>query len=298
MMFSQRSNAMCRTTAIAAIGAMMWAGSPALAQDEDPGPNTGKVSLSAGVDFTNGYYFRGLLQEDSGLIVQQWADITLNLAEGLDFTVGIWDSFHTEQTGASGTGPEIWYEADIYLGLTASMVKDWEMGITYTAYTSPNDAFSTVEEIALSAAYDDSWFWDGSDLFNGLAPSVVIAFETDQSVDGNDEGIYLGIGIEPSVNLMAGSDYPLTLSMPVTLGFSLDNYYESPVDGNDNFFGFFDVGVVASLPLTCVPADYGQWEVHAGVHILTLQGGNAEDFNDGDNPDVEYIGNIGISMSY
>lgn len=46
------------------------------------GPNTGKLSFSAGVDFTTQYFFRGILQENQDFIAQPFGEITATLYEG------------------------------------------------------------------------------------------------------------------------------------------------------------------------------------------------------------------------
>ena len=58
--------------------------------------NTGKISFSAGIDFTNAYFFRGLKQENEGFISQPYAELSASLfdapdAQGLtavSFTIG------------------------------------------------------------------------------------------------------------------------------------------------------------------------------------------------------------------
>ena len=49
-----------------------------VAQDEK-GPNTGRISISAGADYTTDYYFRGIVQETRDYIVQPYGDLTFKL---------------------------------------------------------------------------------------------------------------------------------------------------------------------------------------------------------------------------
>ncbi|MFQ5882976.1 MAG: hypothetical protein ACE5I9_10980 [Candidatus Methylomirabilales bacterium] len=263
------------------------------------GENKGKISLSAGVDFPTAYFFRGILQEDEDFIAQPYLETTINLYEAsealnsVSATLGIWNSFHAGPTGGSGTNndPRIWYEADLYGGLTFGLFEDWEAGVTYTAYTSPNGAFTTVQEIAFSLSFDDS------DLLGAfaLSPTVLVAIEIDEQADGGtDEGVYLELGIEPGFTVIESKDYPVSLAFPVTLGLSLDDYYQDS-SGDDDTFGYLDAGIVASMPLGFIPADYGSVKVFAGVHFLVL-GDNLEAVNTGD--DFEAIGTFGISLAY
>lgn len=295
--------------AVAALGAGVFmpttarAQEPAAAVEEAPAVNTGNVSLGLGFDVYSKYYFRGIIQEDQGVIFQPWGEVGVSLysneeAEAfssLDFTVGIWNSFHSEHTGAAGSGPDIWYESDIYVGLGFGIVGDLSGSVTYTAYTSPNGAFNTVEEVALGLDYDDTSLWEDAGIEGfSLAPSVTIAFETDNTAFGPDEGIYLQLGIEPS---FAITNTPVTLSFPVTVGLSIDDYYEA-VEGSStdqDTFGFVQAGIVASMPLEVIPAEFGAWDLSAGVYFLHL-GNNLEDANSSD--DFEVIGKLGLSMSY
>ncbi len=275
--------------------------STTLARAEEPaGPNRGKVSLGAGFDIQTAYFFRGILQEDQGFIFQPWAEMTFDLYEGSDTvnsvsgTLGIWNSIHSGPTGDDGPNadPRAWYEFDFYGGVTFGLADDWEAGAFYTIYTSPNGVFTSTQEIAFSIAYDDS------DLLGAyaLSPHVLIAFEFQGGgATGPDTGTYLELGVEPGFTAIESEKYPVTLSFPLTLGLSLDDYYQDPTDGDDDTFGYFDAGVVATVPLAFMPADYGSWEAYVKVDFLFL-GDSLETINNGD--DFEVIGTVGVAMTY
>ncbi len=261
------------------------------------GPNEGRMSLSAGVDFPTAYFFRGIIQEDDDVIAQPYGDVTFNLYQGtqgvngLRTTLGIWNSFHAEQTGATGD-PKSWYEADLYGSVSVVFLGVFELSPLYTAYTSPNGAFSDVHELALSLRLDDS---NRLGAF-ALSPSIAVAFEIDGQADGgSDEGVYLELGIEPGFTLVKSDRYPIAISFPLKVGLSLDNYYEHPVTGSDETFGYFDGGIALGIPLAFVLADFGRWSVSAAVHVLVL-GDSLEALNGGD--DFEVIGIFGVSLAY
>jgi hypothetical protein len=73
---------------------------PAQAPEPEKGPNTGRVSLGLGVDFPTDYYFRGILQEDTGTIMQPYGEINFKLLESdgplsaIVLTPGLWNSWH------------------------------------------------------------------------------------------------------------------------------------------------------------------------------------------------------------
>ena len=261
------------------------------------GENTGRISLNAGVDFTTAYYFRGILQEKNGFIAQPYGDVTFNLYEGsnginsVDATLGLWNSFQEKSPG-DPDDPKSWYEVDLYGGVTMGLFENWTVGGLYTAYISPNDSFETTQEVAFSLAYDDS------DLLGALAlsPQVLFAVEVQGGgATGPDLGTYFQLSFEPGLTLIESEDYPLHLSIPLTLGLSLDDYYQDPVTGDDSTFGYFDGGLVFSVPLAFIPADFGSWDFSAGVHFLAL-GDSTQAINNGDS--FEAIGIFGISLAY
>ena len=43
--------------------------------EEAKGPNAGRVSISAGVDWTTAYFFRGIKQETEDLILQPYGEV-------------------------------------------------------------------------------------------------------------------------------------------------------------------------------------------------------------------------------
>ncbi len=289
-----------------AIALGFMAPSNAIAEDA-PAVNNGKVSLSIGFEVTTDYIFRGLHQENQGLIVQPSAEVGFQLTDKLSASIGTWMSIHDNNTFASGgsTVPS-WYEADFYFGFSYQATDRTSVGISYTALTAPNDAFGTVEELAFSLSYDDSGRWDGvMGLPEGFAfnPSITLIIELDGQADGGtDEGIVLLLGIAPEFEVTQGK-YPITLTVPVTVGLGFSDYYENPATGgDDDTFGFIDIGLDFSMPLSeIIPGDYGEWTLTVGVHFIWV-GDNVENFGGPGaitNGDDSFIyGKFGISMSY
>jgi hypothetical protein len=238
------------------------------------------VSYSAGIDVASQYFFRGIMQEDTGFIGQPWAEANLgniysgsdgDLISSINLTLGTWNSLHSEQTGTD----ETWYEADLY---AAAEINDGAYTLTYTHYNSPSAAFEDVQEIQVSFA--------GPSL-GGLEPTVAIGFETKGAADAGDEGVYIQISAE---HVLSESEN-MTVTIPITLGLSGDDYYESPVDGDDDTFGFLEVGMMFNSSLG------DNWDITAGPALLFL-GDTAEEFNDGDDSDFEIIGKLSVSTSF
>ena len=94
-----------------------------------------------------------------------------------------------------------------------------------------------------------------------------------------------------------GPRYPLSLTFPLTVGLSLDDYYETiGVGGNDDTFGYLDFGVNMAVPLAFIPASFGTWQFKAGLHGLVL-GDNLRAANPNQSR-MEFIGSIGIAFTY
>jgi hypothetical protein len=276
---------------------------PAHAQDAK-GPNTGRIALSAGIDWTTHYFFRGILQEDQDYIIQPYGDITFKLVEGqgaftnLGLTVGLWNSLHGGPTGVDGgaggvpsTDPKVWYEADFYVKLGATLFENLTAQAIYTAYMSPNDRFATVQELAFGFTFNDSKLLGGF----ALNPSALIAFEVKGQADaGSDKGVYLQLGVAPGYTFNPKGAYPLALTFPVVLGLSLEDYYEFGT-GDDDTFGYLQLGPALSVPLAFIPRDFGTWQVKGSVYWLHL-GDNLRNVNNGDRNEV--VATVGLALTY
>lgn len=259
----------------------------------EPAVNAGAIHLSVGLDLTNAYFSRGLRQEDEGLIVQPWATVGFDLLNSDDWSlqayVGTWNSLHTEETGAANTEDAIgkWYESDAYFGLAAT-TGNWELGAQYGWFTSPNSAFTTVEELQLSVCYDDSdalgdW---------ALSPSALLVIETgDGTSDGMGKGAYLQCSVEPGCECSAVEGF--AFSLPVIAGFSASDYYEHE-DGSDDAFGVFSMGIKSTYTIPC-SGRFGEWSCYLAAHVLFL-GDLGKEWNDDDGTAVVIA--AGVSMEY
>jgi hypothetical protein len=276
------------TTTAAATAAAAPAAPAQVAQEE---PTAKRVTTAAGLDFASAYMFRGIYQEDRGLIVPPFVDVGVLLYQGkgalssITANGGIWNSLHSGPSGNDGRGSP-WYEADYYGAVTFTMGR-WKPGALFTSYTSPNDAFRTVYELAAVLAYDDS-----NSRFP-LSPKVTLAHELKGQADGGaKQGTYLELAARPTVKLIDAQRYPVSLSIPLKLGLSVRDYYEGPA--LNNHFGYFDTGLIASVPLAFMPAR-SSWEVHGGVDFLWL-GDNLRLLNRTDS--TKPVGVLGLSVTY
>ena len=278
-----------------ALAAALAAPSITLAQD-NAGPNQGALSFSGGVDFVTAYYFRGYLQENAGLIAQPYFGASFNIVESDDVTIGAsastWNSFHSKHTGSDGDGAGAWFENDISVALPIAF-GDFVLTPTYYLYQYPNGAAETIQEVALTFAYDDSKLWANVSEGFKLNPYITVAYEFDDA--GGSEDTYAEIGITPGYTFKAG-DVEVPLEFPISLGMSLDDYYVDS-DGDNEFFGYLQVGVATSISLeSLIPAKYGAWSLDLGGYYQYLFADSVEVANN----DSEHVfwGKVGISFTY
>jgi hypothetical protein len=268
---------------------------------EGQSPNTGRVSLGLGADWASAYYFRGIANvQNGGSNVQPYAEIGFKLLDNvgplssLVITPGIWNNFQYGEEGrlVEPSDPKFWFESDLYMKLSATWWDVLTTGVTYTYYTSPNDSFTTYADVGLSLSLNDSK-WLGAFSLN---PSLLVAFETKGEAlvsDKDKKGIYMGIGLAPGYTFFADSPHPITVSAPLTFGFSLKDYYT--VNGSDQTFGYFSGGPLFTVPLKFIPADFGSWSLRAGVQFLVLNT-NLKTVNTDDS--FVPIGSVGLTLTY
>jgi hypothetical protein len=262
-------------------------------------PNTGRVSLTLGADWASAYYFRGIVNEQNGgNNVQPYGEIGFKLLDNvgpltsLVIAPGVWNNWHYGGgTVVEPSDPQFWYEADLYIKLTATWWEVFTTSVTYTYYVSPNDSFTSYADVGLGFSLNDSK-WLGAFALN---PSLLFAFETKGealAADGQ-KGIYMGIGLAPGYTFFENSSFPVNVSLPMTFGFSLKDYYT--VNGQNQTFGYFSGGPLFTLPLKFIPNTFGNWALKGGVQFLKLNSNlKTVNFNDSFVP----IGSVGLSLTY
>jgi len=275
-----------RAAVLGAAAAVLWA-APAAAQSSDP--NSGAMTLTGSFDVVNAYMFRGIPQDESGVIMWPAVDLGIALFSGdgglksVGVNIGTWNSLHTGDAGLNNlVNGKMWYESDFYATVGFGLGGGTTVGVTYTAYTSPNGLFGTVKEIAFKLSVDDSR--RGA---MAIRPYVLLARELSGQADGGaDEGTYVELGVAPAFPFSRA-----TVSVPVKVGLSAGNYYEG-LNGDEKF-GYFSVAGIATVPLTSMPTRFGTWNMHGGVEYQRL--GDRNSFAFGKN---QAIYSIGIGFSY
>jgi hypothetical protein len=266
------------------------------AQPEEPSPNTGRISLAIGADWVSDYYYRGILFQP-GDNVQPYGEVRFRLLEDLGpltslvLAAGTWHDFRSG--GDPHSDPKWWFEANVYARVAATWWNVLSTSAQFIYYDSPNDSFRTSSDITVTAALDDSR-WLGAFALN---PSIAFAFQTHGHFVGtaDSDGIYMSLGLAPGYTFFKNSTVPLNVSLPMTFGFSVRDYYTTASGRNDTW-GYFQGGPQFTAALKFIPRAFGDWTARAGVQFLQF-GRNLKEIN-GRNDSFTTIGTVGFAMTY
>jgi hypothetical protein len=280
--------------ALASAMIVLLASASVRAQAATSDPNRGALTFTGGLDLPTVYFFRGIRQEVTpSITLWPYGDIGLALFSGsggmksVGVNFGVWNSLQTGSSGLKGPTARLHYQEDFYTTLALGFGGGVGLATTFTARTSPNGMFNTIREMSvkLTKAHMGN-------------PYGLVAFElsdTGQADGGSKKGTYLELGAGPTWALRR--DGP-SLAIPVKVGLSLKNYYESGTV--DSTFGFFDVGGLLAVPIRIVPGRFGSWNVHGGADVLVF-GATTKLLNvnaAGEVKKSQVVGLIGIGLRY
>jgi hypothetical protein len=246
------------------------------------------ITGSLGVTLTNEYIFNGLVQDKDTLIAQPYLNLYFKLYEGegflnnITFNLPLWASVHDinkPNTGRPSTTRD-WYEFDIDPGFSFTLAKVWTVTLSDYILTSPGDYFPTNQNFVLGLSYDDSALLGAFALHPHFNFWQEISSNSGLATHGNTRGQYYEFGIAPSYTFEKGSTYPVTLTLPATLGLGTNGYYGQG-------FGYVSVGLTASVPLAFIPSCYGSWSSSLSGLYYRL-GTNASSTDDPSNPGLNF----------
>lgn len=167
-------------------------------------------------------------------------ELTWKLPNNFSAILGTW--WDVNGNANSGIGGNI-QEIDVWGGIGYSV---GDLSIT-TLYQAWNYASDTEEILDVKFAYSCL-----------LSPSLTIHNRLQEGASGGQDGTVLVLGLSHSVE--AG---PVTVSFPFNVAYFLqDDYHPASTDSG---FGYGSLGVTATLPLTCLGTEYGEWNLHGGV---------------------------------
>lgn len=215
------------------------------------------VAGELGLDWVSEYVFRGVVEEDEGIIVQPWLELAFHPGERAYAFAGTWGSVHSRETwagahsGAENPNLRAWYEQDLWAG-AGFAIADAYLEAYYYAYTSPSGAFAASHELIFAVAYDDAGL---------LHDDVALSPAVDLSIPLADGGAFLGPSVEPSVDLEPTLGAPLAVAFPTAFGVALGDYY-----GGDITYVHLSSG--AEIAYSLATADYGAWTFRGGLRAV------------------------------
>lgn len=218
-----------------------------------------RFSGSLEIAVSDKYIYHGYVLENQGAIVQPEIEVQGLFYSGPGWLTKasarllVWGSFqsHESRDEASEVMVRSWYEVQVESGIVLEFAKRYSVSLSYVRFESPNNAFAAANAAELVFRIDDS-DWLGP---FALHPHITWFRPFPGGWESSDEGSYFEIGIEPERSF-GESKRPITISLPVTVGLGQKRYYLG------EHFGFFSAGIVASLPLTFIPASTcGEWNL-------------------------------------
>lgn len=207
-------------------------------------------------------------------------EIAIELPAGFTFTLGTWwDVTHkgSDDGDSSPLGGRI-QEVDVWAGL-AYNIGDFTAKIAYQNWMY---AGGTEDILDLTLSYDTF-----------LSPSLTIHHRLD---DGGVAGSAAGPGDEGTI-LVAGISHsieagPVTISFPLNVAYFIDDDFHAP--SADNGFGYGSIGVTASVPLSFITEEYGDWSVHAGLTYYVTD----QDVIPGNEEGDFFTANVGLTVAF
>ncbi len=244
------------------------------------------------------YISRGGVNENQGFIDQPYLDIYCQLYKGdgfvnkISLNLGFWASLHSEKTAAApGSSLSAWYEFDWMPGISVTFLKNFTATLTWLDFDFVSSG-ARAGSLSLNLGYDDT------DLLGAFA--LHPHFTVIKTMIGNlvgvpnsDLGWYYEVGIAPGYSFFKGEAYPLTFTVPLTVGLGPESY-------NGETYGFFSAGINMAVPLTFIPSGYGNWTATAGFTYWNIGDAAAQAYTpgiiSGDNSQFVFSGSIGMTF--
>lgn len=225
----------------------------------NPTPSGARIHLLGALSLDSADYFRGefngvpeelddwALKPSLAMVIELWGgrdelrnlNLTVGSANGIS---DVEDEFgHTAE-------PDAWYKANPYAGLSLEVTNRWKLGISYTAYSSPDQVLPGWQEVAFTAAFI------GSGRTGEIRPQVKLAIPVNDR-----DGFYTEVSVDPAFRIKQSE---LTVSIPAVIGIGWADYY-----GDEDAAIWGSLGVKGDYPLK-VASDYGNWSLFGGLYLI------------------------------
>jgi len=305
----------CSIGLIAAAGALLATGSVARAGTETasspakevapPPPPASPIDLLLSVQFSNEYVTpRGMIVHDEGLTIQPLLLAFVNLYKGDTFidsakiVGGVWNDYSTSPVSVNapfGSQPRThWTEIDPIFGISLDIWKHFELDVTYTAFVEQILNIGTSNHLDSKITFDDSDYLKAFALhpffeywqeLTGKATDADVPYAvfgpSRNSASHPDPGssYYLNVGIDPQYTFGPHVLGGLKIEAPCSVLLPNERFYGTYY-GPSSTVGLFELGVKATVPITCMPANYGHWSVNAGFNYFNFVDNNLYHLNE------------------
>jgi hypothetical protein len=224
-------------TAIVTAGAALLLASPAVAAE--------KISFTGALDYNTHFMSYGVnvwgAETDEtfdGGTFNPSASVSVDLGEGWSFYTGVWADVNDYASSSIG---DKFQEVDVWAGLAYSF-DSWKVDVAFQQWYYAGETEGIVD---LTISYDTL-----------LSPYLRLHNRV-EGVGGQLKGTIAELG----GTLYSGEFEGISLSVPLALGFAVDDFHVADETG----FVYAKVGAAMSYPLP-VSEDYGAWAFNASVN--------------------------------
>jgi hypothetical protein len=269
-----------------------------------PPPPGSPIDLLFNVDILNEYVTpRGMIVRNQGVTIQPLLLAFINLYKGdgwLDsakIVGGIWNDYGTSRVSVHAPyySPDRthWTETDPIFGLSFGLFKYFTLDVTYTAFIEQILDIGTSNHLDSKLSFDDSAFLKAFALhpyfeywqeLTGKATDADVpeaVFGPSSKSGANPApaaSYYFDVGIDPQYtfeNFLGG----LKIEAPCSVLLPNERFY-GEYYGDANTVGLFELGLKFTVPITCIPANYGHWSFHTGFNYLDFVDNNLYHLNE------------------
>jgi hypothetical protein len=235
----------------------------------EPAPAPSILSGDLGVTLRNQYNVRGIIIESKGAVFQPYGDLYVKLYEGKGFIqsfslqAGFWGDLNSAGPRAGQDSDwKHFTEFDWDAGFIVKFAERWSLSSFYLQYFSPSDAYDLGRFINNTLSLNDGGLFGDNFSFQ---PHFTFLYELPAAgrPGFRPNSWYLEPGISPNYTLFKKTKTPVTLALPVTLGFG-ENFY------NGHAYGYTSVGPQVTVGLGFIPESFGRWNSSFGYRYFHL----------------------------
>jgi hypothetical protein len=253
----------------------------------------------AEVSFHNAYITpRGLVVHSNSLAIQPMAGTVLSITPpsrvltDVSLFAGVWSDLNARQHHPK-VGALV--ELDFFAGVSATLLKDLELGVSYVVFNSPTHGYSPLHNVEFSVAYDDSRYLNGgvfrpyAKLFYNIAGGSVVVLGKTGTFD-------VELGISPGYTFRGRGKSALSVAIPTYVTLGGPGFF-----GDGGVPGVVATGPMFSVPLSYLPPSMGAWRIETGATYFRLLNANlalaAQMLGNGDDRD-RLVGHLRVAAKY